>query len=71
MKDANYYLTKNGILKPVVTRKYTTLMSDLFMTSYAELVHYKKLFFVILFLFKRLSLNSKISILNKKIILFY
>ena len=46
MKDANYYLTKNGILKPVVTRKYTTLMSDLFMTSYAELVHYKKLFFV-------------------------
>lgn len=46
MKDADHYLTKYGVLRPVVTRKYFALMSDLFMSSYAELVHYNTLFFV-------------------------
>jgi len=46
MKNIDSLPTKYGKLKPVVTRKYVPLMSDFFMSSYAELTPCKKLFFV-------------------------
>lgn len=46
MKDTTPLSAKYGKLKPTVTRKYVPLMSDFFMSSYADVKHYQKLFFV-------------------------
>ena len=46
MGSSSALLQKYGKLKPIVARKYVPLISDLFMSSYADTTHYRKLFFV-------------------------